>query len=280
MPTNIIPKKFMKNIYYNIQDIQDNISEKKFYDDNVFEQFKNVNNNYLIFIGLIFLITFYILRRTNITFNNVISLLISIIVVYFLFKKNYYNKKNLVENTEIKKKFIETLLYENNNWYSYDASEHFNMIPNPEYLYIHHRPKLLSFFYENKDFGQHNLKGYTISINHCNNIVNLYLNIKNKLNNDYQILQLIKSEITKALNAFESIIHTLDNVSSIDSKTKELQNLLNDIYELCIRIVINRYKDKENNINTVPESILLESLSTNPNDTKELFYNCHYNYYN
>ena len=50
MPTNIIPKTFMKNVYYNIQDIQDNISEKKFYDDNIFEQFQNVNQITLFFL--------------------------------------------------------------------------------------------------------------------------------------------------------------------------------------------------------------------------------------
>lgn len=280
MPTNIIPKTFMKNVYYNIQDIQDNISEKKFYDDNIFEQFQNVNHNNLILIALTFLIIFYIFRHTNITFNNVISALIGIIVVYFLFKKNFYNKKGLIRDSKIKKDFIETLLYENKNWYSYEDNEHFNIIPNPNYLYIHHRPELLNFFYDNKDFGQHNLKGYILSINHCNNVVNLFLIIRDNLRNDYQMIELMKIEITKALNAFESIIHTLNNVQSIDNKSDQLQVLLNDIYLSSIRTITNRYKKDEINIYTKPETILLESLITTPNDTKLMDYNSHYNYYN
>ena len=280
MPTNIIPKTFMKNVYYNIQDIQNNISDKKFYDDNIFEQFKNINHNNLIIFILISLIVFNIFRKFNITFNNVISAIIAFIVIYFLLKNNYYNKKDKIKNNEIQKEFIESLLYENKNWYSYDDEEHFNIIPNPHYLYIHYRPELLNFFYNNKDFGQYNLKGYLKSISHCNNVVNLYLIIKDNLKNDYQMLELMKIEITKSLNSFESIIHALDDVQSIDNKSNELQSLLNDIYVSSVKIVINRYNKNDININTKPASILLESLITNPNDTETLEYNSHYNYYN
>ena len=280
MPTNIIPKTFMKNVYYNIQDIKNDISDEKFYNDNIFEQFKNVNHNYLIIIALSFLIVFYIFRRTNITFNNVISTVVGLFVVYFLFKKNFYEKKDLMKDNEIQKKFIETLLFENNNWYSYDSSEQMTIIPNPSHLYIHNKPELLNFFYDNKDFGQYNLKGYVLSINYCNNIVNLYLTIKENLKNSYQMLELMKMEITKALNAFESIIHTLDNVESIDGKSDELQVLLNDIYVSSIRTVINRNENNDNNIYMKPKSILLGSLTTCPNDTNIIDYNSHYNYYN
>ena len=94
------------------------------------------------------------------------------------------------------------------------------------------------------------------------------------------MLELMKIEITKSLNSFESILHALDDVQSIDNKSNELQSLLNDIYVSSVKIVINRYNKNDINIYTKPASILLESLITNPNDTETLEYNSHYTYYN
>ena len=279
MPTNIIPKMFIKDVHDNLQNLNNNIDQKFFFEANMFEKFDNVDHNKMVIYIFIFTIIYFILNNYEIKFSKVITIIVGIGMVFIFTQHNYYANKHSKRDLKIQTKFIEKLLYDNNNWYAYDLTEKFNIVPVPDYLYIQYTPKLLNFFYNNKDFGQYNMDSYVLSIVHCNNIVNLQLQILENMNNDYQLLEIMKTEIKYALNAFESIIHKINIVRDIDHKSDDLQILLNNIYNKCLMTIVNRNENVENSIYKKPNSILMQSLYTGADDTKTINYNAHYDYY-
>lgn len=278
MPTNIIPKMFIKDLHNNLSKINDNIDKNTYYNDNIFEKFDHIDYNQIIIYIFIFVIVFFILSGYDIKFSKVISIIVGLGIVYILMHKNYYFNKYKERDLDIQSKFIQKLLYDNDNWYSYDLTEQFNIVPVPNYLYLQYEPKLLTFFYDNKDFGQFNMNSYTLSIVHCNNVINLQLQILDG-SNDYQLLEIMKTEIQHALNAFESIIHKINTVRDINDKSNKLQVLLNNIYTKSLMTIVNRNENIENSIHKKPNSILLQTLYTNADDTKTINYSPHYDYF-
>jgi hypothetical protein len=279
MPTNIIPKMFIKDVHNNLQNLNNHIDQKFFFESNMFEKFNNIDHDKIVLYVFIFVIIYFVLNNYEIKFSKVITIIVGIGMVFIFTQHNYYANKHNERDLKIQTEFIEQLLFDNNSWYAYDITEKFNIVPVPNYLYIQYIPELLKFFYNNKDFGQYNMDSYVLSIVHCNNIGNLQMQILKNMNNDYQLLEIMKTEIGYALNAFESIIHKINVVHDIDHKSDDLQLLLNNIYTKCLMTIVNRNESVENSIHKKPNSILMQSLYTGEDDTKTMHYSPHYDYY-
>lgn len=277
----LIFQNLLDNINQTSTDISSFIKDTKLYDLDIFNILIRLPPYFIIIYILIIFIIFNFLSRFNIRLNDIFSLFISIIILYFLIKGNFKNFSNYTKLKDIQLDFLHKLIFENE--YSYALKDDFLIKPHNEKTYLYTDPLIIDFFYNIKDVSQYNITSFTKSIIHCNNILGLCYEAKIGLNREYFNYETIILESKKALNELNSVIYNIPSSIIIFNKFRNsmlmFQKLLNQhIYDIGLLFKSNNNLD-DINLYKRPDNFYDEYFFISPNDTKTENYHSVYNMY-
>jgi len=234
----------------------------------------------IIYIFIIFLI-FNFVSRITIRLNDILTLFISIIVIYFLIRTNF---KSFTDYTKLKQtelEFIHKLIFDNE--FSYALKDDFIVKPSKQKTYLYTDPLIIDFFYNIREYSQYNISAFVKSLIHCNNILGLCNEAKIGINRKYLNYEIIIFETKNALNELNSIIYSLPSNIITYNKFKNsmltLHKLLNQhVYDMGILFKSSNKLDGIN-LNKMPDNFYDEYFFISSNDTKMNNYQSVYNMY-
>lgn len=276
--SELIIRKIIGDIGKSSQVIIDNFDKLIKSNGNIYTTIDNIPNyNKLyyvfIFIGILFLTT-----RYEIKLNFLLGILLSVILIHYLISRDNILQNNFIEDKDLQLKFLNNLLFDNNDKYVTSViNDNFNIQPPFEQSYLYLNPLIIQFFYNTRENSQYNLTNYISSLRKINDILALSFQMNIGVENPYQNYKTIKKLYNDALNSYHSIIYSLPSdkivYKKFNSSLKILQSLL--IKHLDDAAVICKLKtNKEDiNINTLPNSILDSDIGEDDTKTEGFSYN-------
>lgn len=224
----------------------------------------------LIYILIVFLI-FNFCSKFNIRLNDIISLLISIIVIYFLIRTNFKKFTDYTKLKEIQLEFLHKLIFENDQ-FSFALKDDFIIKPKKDKTYLYTDSLLIDFFYNIREYSQYNITSFARCIIHCNNILGLCYQAKIGINREYLNYETIIYETKLALNELNSVIYnTPSNLISFNkfrNSILTLHKLLNQhIYDIGL-LFKSKNKLEDINLYKRPDNFYDEYFFISPNDTE------------
>ncbi len=246
----------------------------------ILDQIPNYNIVYYFFIiaGIFFVLNFY-----DIKIKHVFILLICILVIGFLIQKDFGDFNKYISYKKDQLKFINKLCFDGTNYKNFGPNDDMNIFPSVQKSYIYRNPLIVEFYYNIREFTQYNLSSYVNSVLHTNNVMRLHNQVVLGLDNPYQNLDIMKSEMSKSLNSLESIIYKIPEApialnklkNSVDALQSLLLNYIVEVEQLCQR------KNKDDGINYYIklDDQLNSQFEVSPNDINTKDYNPAYNMY-
>jgi len=234
----------------------------------------------IIYIFIIFLI-FNFISRIKIRLNDILTLFISIIVIYFLIRNNFKTFTDYSKLKQTQLEFIHKLIFDNE--FSYALKDDFIIKPSKEKTYLYTDPTLIDFYYNIREYSQYNISSFVKSLIHCNNILGLCYEAKMGINRKYLNYETIVLETKNALNELNSIIYNLPSSIITFNKFKNsmliLHKLLNQhVYDMGILFKSTNKLD-DINLYKMPDNFYDEYFFISSNDTKVKNYQSVYNMY-
>jgi hypothetical protein len=228
------------------------------YNKNIYILFKKLPKyNIIIYIFIIFII-FNFVSRFNIRLNEILSLFISIILIYFLMEKDY-TSFILFTNTKKKQlKFLHNLMFDNNNWITitnnYFISKPFN---SPEKSYLYLNPLIVQLFYNIKNYSSFNISSYVNSLFHCNNVLGIEYEVSLGLNREYLNYETAQFEKDNALNELCSVIYNIPHADTgkFRSVIKTLHSLLTSHMYNISQLLKNKNELNPITVDSVPNDL-------------------------
>lgn len=251
------------------------------YNSNVYQildQIPNYNIVYYFFIiaGIFFILNFY-----DIKIKHVFILLICILVIGYLIQKDFGDFNTYISHKKDQLRFINKLCFDGEIYKNYGPSDDMNIFPSIQKSYIYRNPLIVEFYYNIREFTQYNLSSYVASVLHTNNVMRLHNNVKIGLDNPYQNLDIMKSEMTKSLDALESTIY---NTPEVPIALNKLKNAVNALQSLLLNYIVEveqicQKKNKDDGVNYYikPDDQLNSQFEVSANDTNTRDYNPAYN---
>lgn len=279
---SIIFKNIIDKINESTSNINSYFKNIDYYDTNIYTIFEKMpKNNIIIYILIIFLI-FNFISRLNIRFNEIFSLFICIIIIYYLMKKDYTTFIDFTNEKSNQLKFLHKLMFDNKNWITMNDKNFFITPIYPyqkSYLYLN--PVIVQLFFDIKKISSYNISSYVNSLIHCNNVIGIEYESKIGLNREYLNYQTAILEQQKALNELNSSIYNIPEsyVPVYMKSIKLLQELLNKhIYNIS-QLYKNNNKLNSITIDSVPNDFYEVNFVINPDDTKTKEYISVFNMY-
>ena len=280
----IIFKKLLNELNDSSNNINNYFRFFNIYNDSFYSKLNSLSNNSIFIYVIIGFFIFVFFNFFKLETKHLIALIISVMVIIYLFQKDYLDFTNYIKDNSNKIKFLNKLLFNDTNWNYADTQGDFltlNKQYQKSYLYLN--PLIVDFFYNIREFTQYNISNYTECLRNVNNIIGINQQVSRNLYNpflDYTTAILFRDN---ALNALSAIILNIPSTIILDDKlynsVTELQELLNahilDIGAIC------KYKNEKDGIDnsSMPDDIINNKDYIKENDTNSIGYNNSYNLY-
>jgi hypothetical protein len=256
--TSIIFQNIYDKLNESTQNINDYFNDIDFYNKNIYILFQKLPKyNIIIYIFIIFII-FNFISKFNIRLNEILSLFISIILIYFLMEKDY-TSFILFTNTKKKQlKFLHNLMFDNNNWITitnnYFISKPFN---SPEKSYLYLNPLIVQLFYNIKNYSSFNISSYVNSLFHCNNVLGIEYEVSLGLNREYLNYETAQFEKDNDLNELCSDIYNIPHADTgkYRSVIKTLHSLLASHMYNISQLLKNKNELNPITVDSVPNDL-------------------------
>ena len=248
-----------------------------YYNTNVYDIFTKLPNYNIIIYIFIVCIVYFILNKLTIRLNEILFFFISILLIYFLTKKDYSEFIKFTDNKKIQLEFLHKLMF---NTRFYDDVSLLNNVLRPieksnlSYLYLN--PLIVQFYYDIRQYVRYNISAYVKSIIHTNNLIGFEYQSKIGLNRTYLNFQTAIMESKSALNELNSVIYkipsTIVTYTKFNNSIKLLQSLLLEILKNIATYFKNDNKVKELNNYSMPDNFYESYFTINSDCTKEKDY--------
>ena len=159
--SELIIRKIIGDIGKSSQVIIDNFDKLIKSNGNIYTTVENIPNYtklyyVFIFIGILFLTT-----RYEIKLNFILGILLSVILIHYLISRDNVMQDNFIEDKDLQLKFLNNLLFDNNDKYVTSViNDNFNIQPPFEQSYLYLNPLIIQFFYNTRENSQYNLTNY------------------------------------------------------------------------------------------------------------------------
>ena len=265
----------------NINSYFDNID---YYNTNIYDIYTKIPKSNIIIYILIVFIVFNFISRLEIRLNEIMTFLVSVILIYILFKKDY---SEFIKYTNVKKgqlDFLHKLIFNDTDVdYAKVADVFLKPVGNNDKSFLYLNPLIVQFFYNLRNYSQINISSYVNSIIHSNNVIGLYYQSSIGLNRTYLNYELAIEETKKALNDFNSLIYNISSTkksyNNLEDSIKILHSLLNKHISDMAVIFKNENKMGNMSIDKRPDSFYDMYFKIGENDTKTLDYMSVYDVY-
>jgi hypothetical protein len=281
--SSIIFQNIIDKINTSSNNINSYFENSDYYNTNIYDIYTKIpKSNIIIYIFIVFIV-FNFISRLKIRLNEIMTFLISIVLIYILFKKDYseFIKYTNVKKTELD--FLHKLVFNDVDIKYTKLTDIFLKPSGDEKSYLYLNPLIVKLFYNLRNYSQENVSSYVNSIIHCNNVIGLYYQSTIGLNRTYLNYELAIDETKKALNDYNSFIYTIQhskkNYNKLDDSIKILHSLLNKHISDMAVIFKNENKMGEMSIDKRPDSFYDMYFKIGENDTKTLDYISVYDVY-
>ena len=268
---NIIFNRFLENIGLFIE--KQNILNEDYNINNlnISQKINDINNKNILYYLFFIIIIFLFIDKIKISLNHIFSLIITMVLIYYLLNHNLNNQKNYYSTKNKQINFLNKFLINNQVELNYNLD---NKLYTKKYLsYFYLDPFLVDFLYSIKELVNYNSKNYGQVLLNCNNILNIKNDTELGLNNIEQNYQTAILEKKKALNSLESMIISIPNNSVFDKKLENAVNslelILNKHINFILKIIKINQIDKDYNINNIPLDLLKSESIINPHNSKD-----------
>ncbi len=279
--TDFVFSRFYNDLGIVQKNIINYFDKFEIYNSNVYQILDQIPNYNIIYYFIIVGVIFFILNFYDITIKHVFILLISVLIIGFLIQKDYGDFNTYVSHKKDQLNFINKLCFDGQNYKNFGPNDDMNVFPTVQKSYIYRNPLIVEFYYNIREFTQYNLSSYVSSVLHTNNVMRLHNQVKLGLENPYQNLDIMKSEMTKSLNALESTIYKAPQApialnklkNSVDALQSLLLNYIVEVEQLCQK------KNKDDGVNYYikPDDQLNSQFEVAANDINTRDYNPAYN---
>ena len=154
-------------------------------------------------------------------------------------------------------------------------------IRNQKNFYLHKNQLLVELIYDTKELYLLSPTNFVSVLRYSNILIGLHEDLKIGVANPFENLKNGIFYYKKAMNAFESLIHSkkYSNYKDFDKRTKLLQSILLDILQKMINICKEKNNFEGLSTISIPDSKLDELLFIEDNDTETESYMPNYNYF-
>jgi len=281
--TSIIFQNLFDKIYESSKNINSYFNNKPLNEDDIFLILKSIPKDKIVIYIIIIFLVFNFISRYEIKLSQIFSLIISIILLYFLIRSQYSDFTSYTKNKSNQIRFLHKLMYNNKNEYITASSDNIFIYPmhSPEKSYLYLDPILVQLFYDVKPISSFNISSYVDSLFHCNNILGIEYESKLGVNRNYLNYNTAVLEKSKAMNSLNSAIYNMPEGTMIKyMKTlKLLQSVLNGHLKTIGQYFKNQNKLNDITINSVPDDFYDINFFISPDDTKTEDYFSVYNMY-
>ena len=271
--SELIIRKIIHDVGKSSQLIINNFEKLIQSNENIYSIIETIPNEKIFTYSFIVVIVVYIITKIDIKLNLLFALFISTIIIHYMISKDNVLQKEFIDSKDTQLKFLnELLFYEKDKYVTSVINDNFNINPPFEQSYLYLNPLIIEFFYNTKENSQYNLSNYISSLRAINSLLEINYQMSIHLENPFQNYKTMQKLYHDALNNYHSIIYSLPSnkvvYKKFNNSMKILQSLLlkhmNDAKIIC-KIKNNR---EDNNIYTLPDSILDENVSANDMKTK------------
>jgi len=282
--SSIIFQNIIDKINTSSNNINSYFENSDYYNTNIYDIYTKIpKSNIIIYIFIVFIV-FNFISRLEIRLNEIMTFLVSVILIYILFKKDY---SEFIKYTNVKKSqldFLHKLIFNDTDVeYAKLSDIFFKPVGNDQKSFLYLNPLIVQFFYNLRNYSQINVSSYISSIIHSNNVIGLYYQSTIGLDRNYLNYELAIEETKKALNDLNSLIYNIPSTKKSYNKLEEsikiLHSLLNKHITDMAVIFKNENKMGEMSIDKRPDSFYDMYFKINEDDTKTEDYMSVYNLY-
>lgn len=279
---NFIFKKFIDNLNKSSLEMVETFKKQRITDTNFYQKLTFIPSQKIILYVLIAIIFITVFRSIKLNVSAILGFLIFSLVIYFLINKDHYDKEIFITENDTKIKFLTEVMYDTDQFeIMFRDNQVFTILPRMKQFYLHKNELLVELFYNLRSFYSLSPKNYVSALTYSNYVITLQQNLEIGVNNPFENLRTAKFYYKQALNAFESLIHSVEksNLRNFDHATKLLQSILLKVLNNMINICKNKNKKDGLTTQSIPNNNLDNFLNVEPDNTQDVQYMPNYNYF-
>ena len=279
---NFIFKRFLDNLNRSSLETIDTLKKQQVTDTDFYQTLTFIPKTKIILYISIAIIFITLFRNLKLNVSAIFGFLIFVIVIYFLISKDNYDKQTFIEGDVTKIKFLVEVMYDTDQFeIMFRDDQVFTIQPRVKEFYLHKNELLVELFYNLRSLYPLSPKNYVSAVTYSNYVIALEQNLEIGVNNPFENLRTAKFYYKQALNAFESLIHSIEknNLRNFDHATKLLQSILLKVLNNMISLCKNRNEKDGLTTQSIPNDNLDNLLEVEPDDTQDIQYMPNYNYF-
>lgn len=282
--SSIIFQNIIDKVNTSSNNINSYFENSDYYNTNIYDIYTKIpKSNIIVYIFIVFIV-FNFISRLEIRLNEIMTFLVSVILIYILLKKDY---SEFIKYTNVKKSqldFLHKLIFNDTDVdYAKLSDLFFKPDDHNQKSFLYLNPLIVQFFYNLRNYSQVNISAYVNSIIHSNNVIGLYYQSTIGIDRNYLNYELAIEETKKALNDFNSFIYNIASAKKaynrLEESIKILHSLLNKHISDMAVIFKNDSKMGEMSIYKKPDSFYDMYFKIGDDDTKTEDYMSVYNLY-
>jgi hypothetical protein len=282
--SSIIFQNIIDKVNTSSNNINSYFENSDYYNTNIYDIYTKIpKSNIIIYIFIVFIV-FNFISRLEIRLNEIMTFLVSVILIYILLKKDY---SEFIKYTNVKKSqldFLHKLIFNDTDVdYAKVADIFLKPAGHNEKSFLYLNPLIVEFFYNLRNYSQINISAYVDSIIHSNNVIGLSYESTIGIDRNYLNYELAIEETKKALNNLNSMIYNIPSTkltyNRLEEGTKILHSLLNKHISDMAVIFKNDNKMGEMSIYKKPDGFYDMYFKIGDDDTKTEDYMSVYNLY-
>jgi hypothetical protein len=281
--TSIIFQNLFDTIYESSKNVNSYFTNKPLNENDIYLILTSIPKDRIILYIFITFLVFNFISRYEIKLSGIFSLIISLIILYFLIRSQYSDFTKYTKNKLNQIRFLHKLMYDNKESYITASTDNIFILPmhSSEKSYLYLDPIIVQLFYDVKPISSFNISSYVDAVFHCNNILGIEYESKLGVNRNYLNYNTAILEKSKAMNSLNSAIYNMPEGTMIKyMKTlKLLQSVLNGHLKTIGQYFKNENKTSDLTINSVPDDFYDINFFISPDDTKTYDYFSVYNMY-
>ena len=279
---NFIFKRFLDNLNRSSLETIDTLKKQQVTDTDFYQTLTFIPKTKIILYILIAIVFITVFRNLKLNVSAILGFLIFVLVIYFLINKDHYDKQTFIEQNDTKIKFLTEIMYDTDQFeIMFRDDQVFIIQPRMKEFYLHKNELLVELFYNLRSLYPLSPKNYVSALIYSNYVIAFEQNLEIGVDNPFENLRTAKFYYKQALNAFESLIHSIEknNLRNFDHATKLLQSILLKVLNNMIDVCKNRNEKDGLTTQSIPNDNLDNLLKVEPDNTQDIQYMPNYDYF-
>ena len=278
---NIIFKRLLNNINDTTIFLNSELEKNKINKSNIYELIGVLPNNKLLLYVIISIVSFVIFRNLNINLSLILCFVVTLLIIYFFISKDKNQNEKFIKDNNLKINFLIEIMYNSEIPNIFLDDKLTSFIDSKKNFYLHKNQLFIELMYDSKNLYLLSPNNFVSVLRNTNTIIGLHEDLRIGVDNPFENLKNAIFYYKKAMNAFESLIHSkkYTNFKDFNKRTKLLQSILLDILQKMINICKEKNNFEGLSTISIPDSKLDELLFVEHNDTETESYMPNYNYF-